>query len=922
MTRNERRAQDEPLRADVRFLAGTLGRVIARLEGEAVFAAVESLRRDSIARRRGEPQAPTLEALVARVEALPLEVAAPVARAFALFFLLINTAEQVHRVRRRRARQLGSESAPQPASPDWAAALLKALGLPREKVLEAVSRLRVRPVLTAHPTESTRRTVLQLQARIAELLVERDGATPEARAAEAAIEAEIELLWLTSEVRRDRPSVLDETSNAIWYLENRFFPEAGRLALRLREACCAAFELEPDAGFTPLELGSWVGGDRDGNPFVTPEVTLTAARRTAHALAGLYLAAVRELASRLALSDRIRPSPESLRRSLERDRLELPEVWELNRKRDADEPVRLKLSFIAGRIEAFQRQLAAREAAGVPVRIEAAYRSAEELDADLALVGEALEVAGAERSRRAWLDPLRARLRTFGLHGYRLDVREDAAAHAAAVDDLARASKSSLDFDDLRRELLGRRPLVGPHLPIAEETRKALGVFETIARLQAELGERSASTYIISMARSAEDLLRVLLLGREAGLVDLAADPPRSSLDVVPLFETLGDLVGAPATFRALISDPVYRRQLAARGQAQEVMLGYSDSAKDAGVLPAAWALYRTQEELAALAREAGIALTLFHGQGGTVGRGGGSPVYRALTALPPGTLSGSIKITEQGEVISQKYGLQPIVERSLEVLATGTLISMLSDWREGVDPGEEDRFRAALDQLCAIALPVFRRTVHEDSRLFRLFLEATPVNELAHVHYGSRPAFRAGRAGTMAGIRAIPWVFGWTQVRFMLPGWLGVGSALEGFMKEPGGLALLRRMSSAWPFFDDLLGKIEMVCAKVELDLARTYVRELGGDLALYAELEAEFQRTVQALLAIRQTTRLLEDQPVLRGTIAERNPYVDPLTLLQIVLLRKSRARGEGDPARATIAQILGTTLNGVAQGMRNTG
>jgi phosphoenolpyruvate carboxylase len=915
---SERRPEDDPLRADVRFLASTLGRVIRRLEGEACFEAVESLRRGATARRRGEPGAPTLEELAARVEAFPLELAAPVARAFTLFFLLINTAEQVHRVRRRRAHrgEPGSEETPQPASPAWAAALLCALGHPPEKVQDALARLRVRPVLTAHPTESTRRTVLQLQARIADLLLAR-GSCAE-RAVDAAVEAEVELLWLTSEVRRDRPSVLDEASTAIWYLENRFFEEAGLLAGRM----AAAFERALDPRWTPLELGSWVGGDRDGNPNVTPEVTLTAARRTAHALAGLYLAAVRELAARLALSERIRPAPESLRRSLERDRLELPEVWEANRRRDADEPLRLKLSFVAARLEAFQRQLAAREAAGTPVRIEAAYRGPAELDADLGLVAEALDAAGAIESRRSWLDPLRARLRTFGLHGYRLDVREDAAAHAEAVDDLARAAQSALDFEDLRRELLGRRPLSGPHLPVSEPTRRTLAVFETIARLQSELGERSASTYIISMARSAEDLLRVLLLGREAGLVDLAAEPPRSSLDVVPLFETLADLVAAPETLRTLIADPVYRRQLGARGGRQEIMLGYSDSAKDAGVLPAAWALHRAQEELAAIAREAKIALTLFHGQGGTVGRGGGSPVYRALTALPPGTLSGAIKITEQGEVISQKYGLQPIVERSLEVLTTGTLIAMLSDWREGIDPGEEERFRAAMDRLCATALPFFRRVVHEDSRLFRLFLEATPVNELAHVHYGSRPAFRAGRAGQMAGIRAIPWVFGWTQIRFMLPGWLGVGSALESFAREPGGLALLRRMASAWPFFDDLCGKIEMVCAKVDAELARAYVSGLGGDLALFAELEAEHRRTVEGLLAIRQTTRLLEDQPVLRTAIIQRNPYVDPLTLLQITLLRRSRSLGADDPSRAAIAQILGTTLNGVAQGMRNTG
>jgi phosphoenolpyruvate carboxylase len=391
---------------------------------------------------------------------------------------------------------------------------------------------------------------------------------------------------------------------------------------------------------------------------------------------------------------------------------------------------------------------------------------------------------------------------------------------------------------------------------------------------------------------------------------------------VVPLFETRADLENAPGIVRALLADPAYARQLTARGKRQEVMLGYSDSAKDAGLLPAAWALYSAQIALSDICRDAGVELTLFHGQGGTVGRGGGSPVYRALTALPPGTVRGRIKITEQGEVISQKYGLMPVAKRSLEVAITGTLMASFRDWRENVGPDEPARFAAAMDRMAALALPVFRRLVHDDDRLFEMFTRSTPVNELARVHFGSRPAYRQQGAGSMAGIRAIPWVFGWTQIRLMLPGWLGVGTALAAVAAEPGGLDLLQRMSTTWPFFDDLLGKIEMVCAKADPTIARMYVERLGGDTALLAELEAELERTVTTALAIRDHDSLLADQPQLQTALRLRDPYIDPLSLLQIALLENKPRTSEGTDERELLDRALGGTLNGIAQGLRNTG
>ena len=902
------RAQDGPLRQDVRWLAATLGRVVGRLAGEETFRAVEELRRACRARRLGVAGAPDLDALLARTRSLDPETARLTARAFTVFFILINAAEQAHRVRRSRQDDL---AAAQRGSVRWSLRRLREAGRGAEEVARALASLDVRPVLTAHPTESARRTILDLQARLAEGLLTRDGAPePQRRAIERHLEGEVELLWLTEEIRRDRPSVMDEVSNALWYLEDRLLEAASRVRERLVEA----FEDEFGRGFgpapvTPLTLGSWVGGDRDGNPFVTAEITLAAARRARRAVLDHYAKALADLAARLSVSERLATVSPELRASLERDRAELPVVWEQNRRRNADEPLRLKVSFMRARVGA--------DPPG--------YRTAQELERDLALLADALDTVGAAHARRTLVEPLLAQVRAHGFHGYRLDLREDAAVHTRALHDLTAAvGLGELDGAALRRELAGRRPLHAPHVPLAEPTDAALQVFRVMRAIQDEIGAAAASTYIVSRTRSADDLLRVLLLAREGGLVDLAGEPPLSRIDIVPLFETLEDLEHAPAVVRSLLDDPIWRRQLEARGRHQEVMLGYSDSAKDAGLLPSAWALYRVQEEVARTCADAGVSWTLFHGRGGTVGRGGGSPVARALTALPPGTVQGGIKITEQGEIVSQNFGLPSIAERSLELMLSGVLLHRFEDWRSELEPGEEARFREVMDRLAAKALPPYRALVYGSGDLFKLFLETTPVRELAHVRFGSRPAYRGPGEQTIEEIRAIPWVFGWTQTRLMLPGWLGVGTALEAVAAEPGGLGVLRRMATAWPFFDDLLGKVEMVCAKADLAIARLYVRELGGDgdLRLFEQLEEEFRRTIAVLLRIRESDYLMRDNPMLQTAIGLRNPYVDPLSLLQITLLRRKRDAAPDDPELAPVSAALASTLNGIAQGLRNTG
>ncbi|MFN2604126.1 MAG: phosphoenolpyruvate carboxylase [Gemmatimonadaceae bacterium] len=919
------RREDVPLHDDVRWLAASLGRVIRRLEGEAAFETIEALRKACRARRLGSPNARSLEELLAQVEELPLERSAVTARAFTLFFLLINTAEQVHRVRRARAYRTAESTELQPGSARWAMRALRESGRAASEVERAMLELDVRPVLTAHPTESTRRTLLALQSRVADLLLAREGASlEERREIDEKLDGEVELLWITAEVRQDRPSVNDEVSTVLWYLQTRFL-DAGA---RARDALVRAFEEEfattSDAvqQLVPLRIGNWVGGDRDGNPGVTPEVTVATARRSSYAILGRYATALTDLVERISVSASIAQPSDDLRASIESDCKLLPEVYEANRRRNADEPLRLKLTFVLARVESTRRLTAARDA-GKSVDDPSAYSDAAQLERDLMLVRESLMRAGAEHACRTTVDPMIEMIRAHGLHGYLMDIRDHADVHRAALEDIAaQLGIAPLEGDALRAELNQSRRLVDSRLSLAQATTRVMDTFRAVRTIQAEMGELAASTYIVSMTSEPDDLMRILFLAREGGLIDLGGESPQSHLDVVPLFETLDDLERAPAVMRALLDDPIYRRQLTLRGNLQEVMIGYSDSGKDAGILASSWALYQAQEALAEVFRSAGVELRLFHGRGGSVGRGGGSPVSRALGALPPGTVNGRIKITEQGEIISQQFGLLPVAERTLEVTLAGALLQEFNDWPKAISSEELDQFRATMTDLAARSLAVYRELVHENDALFRMFRRVTPIDELAEARFGSRPAYRPGAGEGINGIRAIPWGFGWTQVRLMLTGWLGAGTALAHHTSTSKGLDILRRMAERWPFFDDLLGKIEMVCAKTDIEIARAYVKQLGGDLKLLTQLEREFASTVDALLRIRESATLLRDNPVLQSAIALRNPYVDPLSLLQIALLRKKRVQDADEKTRAAVDAVLATTLSGIAQGLRNTG
>ncbi|MFL5483864.1 MAG: phosphoenolpyruvate carboxylase [Gemmatimonadaceae bacterium] len=919
------RKDDLPLHEDVRWLAATLGRVIRRLEGDEAFAIVERLRVATRARRHNEVGALTLEEILRVIDGLTVEECAVAARAFTLFFLLINTAEQTHRVRRRNAYLGKSGVEPQAASARWTMKQLRSVGASGDNIEKAMLKLDIRPVLTAHPTESTRRTLLGLQARVASGLLARESAPADAvRLIEQTLEGEVELLWLTSEVRQDRPTVLDEVSTALWYLETRLLEAGAYMHSTLALAFEEEFARSADSFrlSVPLRFGTWVGGDRDGNPFVTPDITVATARRASHVILGRYIEAVDELTRRLSLASSIAEPPEDLTKSLEKDRKLLPQIWKKNRWRNAEEPLRLKLSFIEERLQATRRLVASRDA-GRPRRERAAYPDVNALEADLMLVRGALLRAGAEQACRTTFDPLLATVRAHGFHGLMMDVRDHADVHTAAVAEILPRQKSKNETATLRRLLSEKHRSLLSNRKLSDDTRRVIDTFRAIRTVQNEAGQAAASTYIVSMTRSVDDLLKVLLLAREAGLVDLAGKTPMSRLNVVPLFETLEDLEHAPGIMRTLLNDSLYAKQLEARGRRQEVMIGYSDSSKDAGMIASSWALYGAQEALADVFDEAGIELTLFHGRGGSVGRGGGSPVYRALAALPPGTTRGRIKITEQGEIISQQFGLLPVAERTLEVTAAGVLLHEFTDWRKTAGVKEVEDFREVMDRVAARSRAVYHDLVYDNDELFQLFRMATPIDELANARFGSRPAYRPGAKAGIEGIRAIPWGFGWTQIRLMLTGWLGVGTALGEEVATRAGLRRLQRMASAWPFVDDMLGKAEMVCAKTDVDIARAYIRHLGADIKLAERLIEEYQRAVESLLLIRGHRQLLDDIPVLQSAIALRNPYVDPLSLLQISLLRRKRTgAGADEREKEAIENALSTTLSGIAQGLRNTG
>ena len=892
-----RREIDRPLRRDVRWLGRLLGDVLIDLEGEQLFALEEKIRKLAILRRRGprEQRGQAEQALQSTLAGLTSEQAAPVIRAFSLYFRLVNLAEQHHRVRRGRAH--GSHTGGRPQRGSFAAIMLlaKEAGVSASRMRDAIATLDVTLTFTAHPSEATRRTVLEKVYRIAHILeyydrcqltaAEKDDATRDVR-------EEIATLWQTDEVRREKPRVGDEVKNVAWYIEEVLWDLLPAIPRQLARAFEQTYGEKLDSYRVPVRIHSWVGGDMDGNPFVTPEVLDDAVR--AYETRGLrrLLAAVRDLGGALSQSSRYATPSAELLASIERDRQQMPETGEEELSRSEGEPWRRKLKFIETRLAAslaFSLRERERARRSQPPSIEPRrgniYRNAAELEADLTLVAHSLHLARAAGERRA--RALLERVRALGFAIAELEMRTPA-ADARIADQAMRG--------------------VGP---TTEGATRLLSALQRIAEAQHRSGETACRTLILSQTESAEDVLAALRCARHAGIGD--ARRGRVSLDIVPLFESLRALEDSPAILKKLLDDAGYREHLRDRG-VQEVMVGYSDSGKEVGLLAAAAALRRAQESLPAVAAAAGVAIRIFHGRGETVARGGG-PAQQAILALPAGSVKGRYKATEQGEALDHKYGRPELAQRTLELMVGGALLHTV-DAQARPEADAEARFGALFDELAQVGRRVYRELVWENPRFSEFFFAATPVEEIARLPIGSRPSKR--HAGGLEALRAIPWVFAWTQTRAILPAWYGVGSALEEIGARPSGRADLLAMYRSWPFFRTVLDNVEMVVAKTDLKIAARYADLAAPEAkrAIWPLIREEHRRTKRWIKLVTGSRKLLERNPTLERSIRLRNPYVDPLNLMQVELVRRRRA-GDENAARPLLL-----TVNGIAAGMRNTG
>jgi phosphoenolpyruvate carboxylase len=888
----------KPLRDDVRLLGELLGETLRRDEGITHFERVERVRALAKLTRTGSGD-DDFETLAAELGAMPVEAALPVARSFAHFLNLANIAEQHHRVRRRREIEREPGGRPQQASIEEALPRLMRAGVPGDALYDAICRLRIELVITAHPTEIMRRTLQHKYNRVADALAGRDrpDLTPlERESLLQSMRREIAGAWHTEEVRRERPSPLDEVRSGMAVFEETIWnavPEFCRsLDRTLRKATGRGLPVD----VAPIRFGSWIGGDRDGNPSVTPDVTRRAALMSRWTALSLYAREIEALRFELSMT---RASEELQARA-----------------GGTYEPYRSVLRELQRRVEASLR-IAGEELAGGSAPDQMALGDVEDLAEPLRLCDRSLRSVGNDLIADGRLADVLRRVAAFGLTLVRLDVRQEASRHTEAVDAIARhlgmgsygswPEERRVDF--LLNLLTQNRRLPLEGLQPDARVGDVLDTFRMIAAIPRD----SLGAYVITQAGRASDVLAVELLQREAGV--------RHPLRVVPLFETARDLRASADVMNGLLSIPWYRTRVMRDEGRQEVMVGYSDSAKEIGRLAATWELYKAQETIVAACGDHDVPITLFHGRGGSVGRGGG-PTYLAIQSQPPGSVDGTLRVTEQGEMIQAKFGLPGIAVRTLEVYTTATLEATLSKPRT-VDAG----WRAAMERVAAAARSGFRRTVYDDPRFLRYFSAATPEAELDALHIGSRPARRTADGGLQT-LRAIPWQFAWTQTRLLLASWLGVDEMLGSTVSDAD-REVCRQMYREWPFFRSTIDLMEMALAKADAGIAAHYDRYLvGPDLRdLGSELRARLTRAANTVVEITGHTRLLEENPVLRRSIDVRNPYVDPINIIQVELLRRLRQMGprstdSDDPDVVQLRRALLVTINGVAAGMRNTG
>jgi phosphoenolpyruvate carboxylase len=914
MTHGSERVADEPLDDDIRLLGRILGDVIREQAGPDAFGLVEQVRQAAVAHRRGERSGETVESLVAGLNS---DEALHLIRAFGWFSLLANVAEDVHHGRRRLFHQRAG-SPPQAGSVAHAVGRLKASGLTDTAVLARLAAVTVSPVVTAHPTEVRRKTVLKVQRDIARLLVERDE-TGEGATERETIDAELGVgvltLWQTAILRLSKLRVDDEINEALGYYTISLLTEIPALASTLNRAITTAWPTIDTVDIPQLlQMGSWIGGDRDGNPFVTADVLRFAIERQVAVALTHHLDGLWSLADSLSMSDRlIEPTPELLA---------LADASGDTSPFRADEPYRRALRGMHARLAVVARSWGI-DATTKGIEQEAApYATPGDLIADLDIVIASLHGHGAGPVADAHVAPVRRGVECFGFHLCTLDLRQNADVHERVVAELLAAAAVAphyLALDEAARvalltaELASPRPLRLAHQLYSAETASELAIIDEAAIAIGRLGPSVIAHYVISKCQSVSDLLEVAVMLREASLLQTGSN--RLLVDIVPLFETIDDLRNAATVFGELMEHRLYRSWIdASRGGLQEVMLGYSDSNKDGGYLTSNWALYQAQSDVIAAAQTANIRLRFFHGRGGTVGRGGG-PSYDAILAQPAGAVEAGLRLTEQGEIVAARYADRDLARRSLEVLIAATL-------EAGIDssPASEPNYMAIVDELSTIAFNEYRSLVYDEPRFENFFRTMTPVSEISKLKIGSRPASRTAST-RIEDLRAIPWVFSWSQCRVMLPGWYGAGSAIEQWIGASDiRLTTMQQMYRDWPFFRTVLSNMGMVLAKTDLVIACRYA-ELVPDATvrdeLFGRITAEHERAVRWVRAITGSD-LLGDNPALARSIRNRFPYLDPLNHLQINLLRQFR-NGATDELTTRAIHL---TLNGLATGLRNSG
>jgi phosphoenolpyruvate carboxylase len=890
--------QDQPLRDDVRLLGAILGEVLKEQGPAGLYDRVEGVRLASRRRRQGDAGADS--ELASLLEGLDATEALHLVRAFSAYFFIVNMAERIHRL--RRAIDYRREGRSQQGSWDTVVQELATAGVSVDELMGMLSRMQVNPVFTAHPTEATRRTLLVKEQRIARALMDRLSPESEPDLILARVRNEITVAWQTEEQLSVRPSVADEVEHILFYLSEVVYRIVPRYYQNLSTAIGRHYGVEtpPDVLPSLLSFGSWVGGDMDGNPNVGPDSIRDTLARHQDLCLRKYREEVQELFGQLTQSTSLVKVDGAVLERVDGYRRLMPEEFDKIPDRYQEMPYRQLLWCIARRLD--------------DTRNEAAhgYPAPEDFIADLRCIHDSLRNNRGAHAGAYLLPRLIRNVQTFGFHLATLDVRQHALTHRRAVGELLGEAdftgQTALDrVDALQAALEDTLPVPAS---ISPDTQRCLEVVRAIAAARQLHGERAAGLMVISMAQSADDALAVLLLAKAAGTLD--ADG-QAALDIAPLFETVDDLVNARTTLQTLWSNPRYRQHLRTRGDMQYVMLGYSDSNKDSGLAASRWSLYNAQREIVSAAKQAGVRVTLFHGRGGSISRGGGKP-REAILAEPAGAIDGRLRVTEQGEIIHAKYGLRGLAIRTLELTGSAVLERM----GPKAPPATAPEWSAAMQVFAGGSRERYRSLVYGDAGFNQYFREATPIDVIERMLIGSRPARRSGQAG-IEDLRAIPWVFAWTQSRHILPGWYGVGSGLAQ-AEQACGIEQLRRMVTAWPFFNTLLSDAEMAQAKADLDIARRYAAlspEVGP--GIFAQIEAEYARTREMICRVRETDALLTHEPVLRRALWLRNPYVDPMSVVQVDLLRRWRAANRED---AQLERALIASVHGIARGMQNTG